>query len=297
MRPTNTDCYSLLCQWQVHRDLKPENFLFSTKSEDAVIKIIDFGLSRHDDTATKIMNTKVGTPYYVAPEVLNREYTKSCDIWSIGVITYILLCGYPPFYGDTDNQIFDCVRAARFDFPSPDWDGISQAAKDFICALLRKDPSKRLTASEALQHPWVQEMSKANSQRGRQNLRASIVFSPQSITFLKYRGMQKLKKAALTYIATNVTNDEISALKDVFLKIDVNNDGTLTLQELDECLENGKRSFLGYAINDSFLVTTVVLSFAFPPMSIAFAIHYCSPFSPQYYCRPEKAKGGAFSFR
>jgi calcium-dependent protein kinase len=222
----------------VHRDLKPENFLFSTKSEDAVIKIIDFGLSRHDDTATKIMNTKVGTPYYVAPEVLNREYTKSCDIWSIGVITYILLCGYPPFYGDTDNQIFDCVRAARFDFPSPDWDGISQAAKDFICALLRKDPSKRLTASEALQHPWVQEMSKANSQRGRQNLRASIVFSPQSITFLKYRGMQKLKKAALTYIATNVTNDEISALKDVFLKIDVNNDGTLTLQELDECLEN-----------------------------------------------------------
>ena len=277
--------------------MKPENFLFSTKNEDAVIKIIDFGLSRHDDTATKIMNTKVGTPYYVAPEVLNREYTKSCDIWSIGVITYILLCGYPPFYGDTDNQIFNCVRAARFDFPSPDWDGISQAAKDFICALLRKDPSKRLTAAEALQHSWIQEMSKANSQRGRQNLRASIVFSPQSITFLKYRGMQKLKKAALTYIATNVTNDEISALKDVFLKIDVNNDGTLTLQELDECLENGKRSFLGYAVNDSFLVRTVVLSSAFSPMSIAFATYNCSPFSPQYYCRPEKAKGGAFSFR
>lgn len=83
----------------VHRDLKPENFLFSTPAEDAVIKIIDFGLSRHDDMQAGIMNTKVGTPYYVAPEVLNREYTKSCDIWSIGVITYILLCGYPPFYG------------------------------------------------------------------------------------------------------------------------------------------------------------------------------------------------------
>jgi len=220
----------------VHRDLKPENFLFSTKSEDAVIKIIDFGLSRHD-TATKIMNTKVGTPYYVAPEVLNREYTKSCDIWSIGVITYILLCGYPPFYGDTDNQIFDSVRTARFDFPSPDWDGISEAAKDFICALLRKDPSKRLTAAEALQHAWIQEMSRGNSKRGR-NLRASIAFSPQSITFLKYRGMQKLKKAALTYIATNVTSDEITALKEVFQKIDVNGDGTVTLQELDQCLEN-----------------------------------------------------------
>jgi len=224
----------------VHRDLKPENFLFSTKSEDAVIKIIDFGLSRHD-TATKIMNTKVGTPYYVAPEVLNREYTKSCDIWSIGVITYILLCGYPPFYGDTDNQIFDSVRTARFDFPSPDWDGISESAKDFICSLLRKDPAKRLTAAEAYQHAWIQEMTKQHGKRGR-NLRSSIVFSPQSVTFLKYRGMQKLKKAALTYIATNVTSDEITALKDVFQKIDVNSDGTVTLQELDECLENANFS-------------------------------------------------------
>jgi calcium-dependent protein kinase len=237
---------------QVHRDLKPENFLFSTKSEDAVIKIIDFGLSRHD-TATKIMNTKVGTPYYVAPEVLNREYTKSCDIWSIGVITYILLCGYPPFYGDTDNQIFDSVRTARFDFPSPDWDGISEAAKDFICALLRKDPSKRLTAAEALQHAWIQEMSRGNSKRGR-NLRASIAFSPQSITFLKYRGMQKLKKAALTYIATNVTSDEITALKEVFQKIDVNGDGTVTLQELDQCLENGTFLAVFKSILETFLL-------------------------------------------
>lgn len=223
---------------KVHRDLKPENFLFSTKKEDAVIKIIDFGLSRHD-TATKIMNTKVGTPYYVAPEVLNREYTKSCDIWSIGVITYILLCGYPPFYGDTDNQIFDSVRTGRFDFPSPDWDGISEAAKDFICSLLRKDPSKRLTAAEAYHHAWIEEMCKQDTKRGR-NLRSSIVFSPQSVTFLKYRDMQKLKKAALTFIANNVTSDEIVALKAVFKKIDVNGDGTVTLQELDECLKNGK---------------------------------------------------------
>ena len=82
----------------VHRDLKPENFLFKDPSENAPIKIIDFGLSRHDTQVGIMMKTKVGTPYYVAPEVLSREYTKSCDIWSIGVITYILLCGYPPFY-------------------------------------------------------------------------------------------------------------------------------------------------------------------------------------------------------
>jgi calcium-dependent protein kinase len=127
----------------VHRDLKPENFLFLTEADDSPIKIIDFGLSRHDTQNFGVMKTKVGTPYYVAPEVLNREYTKSCDIWSIGVISYILLCGYPPFYGDSDNEIFESVRVGRFDFPSPDWDNISGNAKDFVCSLLKKSPDER----------------------------------------------------------------------------------------------------------------------------------------------------------
>jgi calcium-dependent protein kinase len=170
--------------------------------------------------------------------VLNREYTKSCDIWSIGVITYILLCGYPPFYGDTDNQIFDSVRTGRFDFPSPDWDGISDSAKDFICNLLKRDPSKRSTAAQALSHPWIQEMTM--SARARRNLRSSILFSKKSITFKKYRGMQKLQKAALTWIATHVTNEDVTQLRDVFKKIDKNNDGTITLKELDECIQNGE---------------------------------------------------------
>lgn len=225
----------------VHRDLKPENFLFSSKDENAIIKIIDFGLSRHDDMKAGIMNTKVGTPYYVAPEVLNREYTKSCDIWSIGVITYILLCGYPPFYGDTDNQIFDSVRTARFDFPSPDWDGISDSAKDFICSLLKRDPSKRLSASDALNHRWIREKTRDTTpppKEGHRRQRTSIAVAPRSIAFIKYRDMQKLKKAALAFLAVNATNDDITALKDVFHKIDTNNDGTITLQELDECLKD-----------------------------------------------------------
>jgi calcium-dependent protein kinase len=127
----------------VHRDLKPENFLYLTPAEDSPIKIIDFGLSRHDTTNLGVMKTKVGTHYYVSPEVLNREYTKSCDIWSIGVITYILLCGYPPFYGDSDQQIQNCVRMGLFDFPSPDWDDISQDAKEFIESLLNKNATER----------------------------------------------------------------------------------------------------------------------------------------------------------
>jgi calcium-dependent protein kinase len=131
--------------WSVgsNRDLKPENFLFLTEADDAPVKIIDFGLSRHDDTHLGIMQTKVGTPYYVAPEVLRREYTNSCDIWSIGVITYILLCGYPPFYGDSDTQIFESVRVGRFDFPSPEWDDVSEEAKDFVSLMLEKDPRNR----------------------------------------------------------------------------------------------------------------------------------------------------------
>ena len=235
----------------VHRDLKPENFLFSSKDEStAVIKIIDFGLSRHDhDVKQGIMNTKVGTPYYVAPEVLNREYTKSCDIWSIGVITYILLCGYPPFYGDTDNQIFDAVRTARFDFPSPDWDGISDSAKDFVSALLQRTPSNRPTAASALEHAWIREMTpqsindgnvddESTPQRRWQHRKSSIAFAPLSIAFIKYRDMQKLKKAALTYLAANSTNDDVVALRRVFSTIDVNKDGTITLQDLDDCLMN-----------------------------------------------------------
>lgn len=88
-----------------------------------------------------------GTPYYVAPEVLRRQYTKSCDIWSIGVITYILLCGYPPFYGESDTEIFDSVRTGRFDFPSPEWDTISETAKQFVRYLLQKDPESRYVLS------------------------------------------------------------------------------------------------------------------------------------------------------
>jgi len=218
----------------VHRDLKPENFLFLTEAEDAPIKIIDFGLSRHSTQNFGVMKTKVGTPYYVAPEVLNREYTKSCDIWSIGVICYILLCGYPPFYGDSDNQIFESVRTGTFDFPSPDWDEISQDAKDFICALLQKDPKKRLTASDALKHRWLKSQ---NPQLLRNLLQHG---SNRSITFIRYMGMQKLKKAALGYIVKNLTQGEVGSLGEIFSQIDKNGDGFMTMEELDYALSHEK---------------------------------------------------------
>lgn len=213
----------------VHRDLKPENFLFVSQDENAPIKIIDFGLSRHEATGQGIMRTKVGTPYYVAPEVLRKEYTKMCDIWSIGVITYILLCGYPPFYGDSDNQIFDSVKAGRFDFPSPEWDTISDSAKDFVCSLLKLDPSKRLTATQALGHQWIRKQTQH---------RSSIIChtNERSQPFRSFMGLNKLKKAALAYIATNLTEKEIDCLKGLFERLDTDRDGKLTLSAFEEAL-------------------------------------------------------------
>jgi len=168
-----------------------------------------------------------------APEVLRKEYTKSCDIWSIGVITYILLCGYPPFYGDSDNQIFDSVKAGKFDFPSPEWDTISDAAKDFVCCLLKLDPSKRLTASQALQHKWI---------RNQVRRRTSIIKhdNERSKPFQQFMGLNKLKKKALSYIATNLTEKEIGDLAALFQKLDENGDGKLTLTAFEEALASSE---------------------------------------------------------
>mmetsp|Transcript_3528 Transcript_3528/g.4145 ORF Transcript_3528/g.4145 Transcript_3528/m.4145 type:complete len:561 (-) Transcript_3528:1764-3446(-) len=221
----------------VHRDLKPENFLFVSHDEGAPIKIIDFGLSRHETDGTGIMRTKVGTPYYVAPEVLRKEYTKSCDMWSIGVITYILLCGYPPFYGDSDTQIFECVKAGKFDFPSPEWDTISHAAKDFVCCLLKLDQSKRLPAAQALQHEWIQKVTARH--------RSSIVQldNVRSVPFQKFMGLQKLRKAALGFIATHLTETEVGSLGELFERLDIDGDGSLTLDELEAALKLEELNF------------------------------------------------------
>nr|XP_025948899.1 calcium/calmodulin-dependent protein kinase type 1 [Dromaius novaehollandiae] len=139
----------------VHRDLKPENLLYYSLDEDSKIMISDFGLSKIEGCGS-VMSTACGTPGYVAPEVLaQKPYSKAVDCWSIGVIAYILLCGYPPFYDENDAKLFEQILRAEYEFDSPYWDDISDSAKDFIKHLMEKDPSKRFTCEQALQHPWI----------------------------------------------------------------------------------------------------------------------------------------------
>ncbi|KAL7748795.1 hypothetical protein RI367_005708 [Sorochytrium milnesiophthora] len=138
-----------------HRDLKPENLLFATADSEAHIMISDFGLSKIFSDV-EVMKTACGTPGYVAPEVLRRQgYNKQVDMWSIGVITYILLCGYPPFYEENNTDLFNQIMRGHYEFDSPYWDNISYEAKNFVSRMLVVDPARRITTKEALMHPFI----------------------------------------------------------------------------------------------------------------------------------------------
>merc|ERR1711935_1020469 len=151
----------------VHRDLKPENLLYYSPDAESKIMISDFGLSKMEESG--VMATACGTPGYVAPEVLaQKPYGKAVDVWSIGVISYILLCGYPPFYDENDANLFAQILKGEFEFDSPYWDDISEEAKDFIRSLMCVNVENRLSCDGALSHSWI---TGAKSDR---NIHASV---------------------------------------------------------------------------------------------------------------------------
>ncbi|XP_029041061.1 calcium/calmodulin-dependent protein kinase I isoform X1 [Osmia lignaria lignaria] len=162
-------------QGVVHRDLKPENLLYYSPDEDSKIMISDFGLSKMEDSG--IMATACGTPGYVAPEVLaQKPYGKAVDVWSIGVISYILLCGYPPFYDENDANLFAQILKGEFEFDSPYWDDISDSAKDFIHKLMCVNVEVRYTCKQALAHPWISGNAASNK-----NIHGSVGKSSSSL--------------------------------------------------------------------------------------------------------------------
>jgi len=153
-----------------HRDLKPENLMSSGDDDNEVIKIIDFGLSKKFGDEQLV--TSVGSPGYVAPEVLTEtSYDKSVDMWSVGVILYILLCGFPPFFADTSTELFKKIIDVKYDFDDPAWDDVSEAPKEIIRKLLIKDPKQRLTANQLADHPWVKGIGVGEKQLNMSNMK------------------------------------------------------------------------------------------------------------------------------
>jgi len=175
----------------VHRDLKPENLLYAAPSPDETLKVADFGLARKVAKKGEMMKTACGTPGYVAPEILaNKGYDNTAvDMWSVGVILYILLCGFPPFYEEELPALFDSILKARYDFPSPWWDTISPQAKSLVKACLTIKADQRMTARQMLEEPWVASEAPATSLAGSQK------------ALKKYMANQRLRKAALGIIA------------------------------------------------------------------------------------------------
>mmetsp|Transcript_30485 Transcript_30485/g.67079 ORF Transcript_30485/g.67079 Transcript_30485/m.67079 type:complete len:369 (-) Transcript_30485:139-1245(-) len=213
-----------------HRDIKPENFLLREKAPIAkcVVKVCDFGLATKF-RPEKPLRTKAGTPYYVAPEVLKGNYTESCDLWSLAVIMYILLCGYPPFDGNGDDALtLKLVRKGDYSFDESEWGKISEDAKDLIRKLLVPQ-SQRLTAEQALNHVWIEKSAP--------QAKAAVVQDRILKNMKAFCGNNKLKKAALHIIANRLDDMQIKELKDTFSSLDVNKDGVVTLQELQTGIE------------------------------------------------------------
>ncbi|KAM3131260.1 hypothetical protein pb186bvf_016578 [Paramecium bursaria] len=204
----------------VHRDIKLENLLLESKRNDANLKVIDFGTSRKVNSDEK-MDMKIGTIYYIAPEVLKQSYDNKCDVWSCGVILYILLCGYPPFNGD-DMTIKKKILEGKCEFDDQEWKNISQDAKSLILKMLTPDPKNRITSYQALQDPWIQ--SKAPNLPINSNILGNLQ---------RFYSTSKIKDAIKLFIITQaMTLKEKEELQKQFRAMDINNDGTLSREEL-----------------------------------------------------------------
>ncbi|XP_065119177.1 calcium/calmodulin-dependent protein kinase type II delta chain isoform X20 [Paramisgurnus dabryanus] len=191
----------------VHRDLKPENLLLASKCKNAAVKLADFGLAIEVQGDQQAWFGFAGTPGYLSPEVLRKEaYGKPVDIWACGVILYILLVGYPPFWDEDQHKLYQQIKAGAYDFPSPEWDTVTPEAKNLINQMLTINPAKRITAQEALKHPWVCQRSTV----------ASMMHRQETVECLKkFNARRKLKGAILT---TMLVSRNFSAAKSLLSK-------------------------------------------------------------------------------
>ncbi|KAK3212313.1 hypothetical protein Dsin_017019 [Dipteronia sinensis] len=212
----------------IHRDLKPENFLFANKKENSPLKAIDFGLSIFFKPGERFSEI-VGSPYYMAPEVLKRNYGPEIDIWSAGVILYILLCGVPPFWAESEQGVAQAIIRGQIDFKRDPWPNISEGAKNLVKQMLEPDPKLRLTAKQVIEHPWLQNAKKAP------NVPLGDVVKSR---LKQFSMMNRFKRKALRVIADFLSTEEVEDIREMFKKMDSDNDGILSIEELKTGLKN-----------------------------------------------------------
>eukprot|EP00331_Platyophrya_macrostoma_P008000 CAMPEP_0176415388 /NCGR_PEP_ID=MMETSP0127-20121128/5781_1 /TAXON_ID=938130 /ORGANISM="Platyophrya macrostoma, Strain WH" /LENGTH=460 /DNA_ID=CAMNT_0017795383 /DNA_START=92 /DNA_END=1474 /DNA_ORIENTATION=+ len=208
----------------VHRDIKPENFLYTSDQPDAEIKLIDFGLSRFTEPH-QLLSSKVGTPYYVSPDVINGSYDYRCDNWSLGVMMYVLLTGYYPFDAKNTLQLGNEILYNSPKFTGEQWKNISSSARDLVEGLLIKDPYKRTTAKKALSHSWVKRTLKSHRM---EHSKAENIWE-----HIRHFSLEKkLKKEALSVLITHIRDGELKELREAFKYFDKHNTGEISIADL-----------------------------------------------------------------
>ena len=209
----------------VHRDLKPENLLLDSDGAGAIIKVIDFGTSQKYDPNKKMHQT-YGTPYYIAPEILAGEYNEKCDVWSCGVIMYILMWGRPPFDGQTDDEILENVSKGVYKTDSAVWKNVSKEGLGLVQKMLTYDPDKRASAKDALNHEWIRNLTEGINVD--ENLATGALNNLR-----EFRAERKLQQAVCTFMVSQMaTKEEMEELHKAFAQLDKNSDGKLSKDEL-----------------------------------------------------------------
>lgn len=219
----------------VHRDLKLENFLFEDKSPNSPLKLIDFGLSKHF-TPHEVMRQVVGSAYYTAPEVLQGNYDQRCDVWSLGVVAYMILSGCPPFYGSNSDAIHDMILTEEPDFSSKRFSHVSALGLDFLQKVLIKDVNLRYTPQQALMHPFIKL---ADKPMGNPDDGMIAETTEDVVNSLKsFVQMSRFKKLVLELVAFTLSSGQISQMREEFNSIDVDKSGTISIGELQKCFHH-----------------------------------------------------------
>lgn len=211
----------------VHRDLKPENILFEDKTENSRLKIIDFGTSTQLLSGQNLKSV-IGTPYYIAPEVLKGEYNKQCDVWSIGVILYIMLCGKAPFNGLNNEEIYEKILKNKPTFTGGVWKKVSAAAKDLIRKALQKNPAERITIDEMFYDPWIRTRAKGL-------VPEKLIASKMLKNLMGFTNVNKLRTCTFGFLSHCLASaQDLKNVRDLFESIDTNGDGKLSKNEIAE---------------------------------------------------------------